>query len=56
MTSQVRIDHAEGGVATVTVIRAEIGNASTPEMLGAVRDAFLEVSELAEVRAVVLAA
>lgn len=56
MTSQVRIDHAEGGVATVTVTRAEIGNASTPEMLGAVRDAFLEVSELAEVRAVVLAA
>lgn len=56
MTDHVRIEHASDGVAHVVAARADIGNASSPEMLGEIRDAFLELSELADVRAIVLAA
>lgn len=52
----VRIDHTPGGVAHVVVARADIGNASSPDMLSELREAFLELADLAGVRAVVLAA
>lgn len=40
----------------VTVARGDIGNASSPEMLGEIRRAFTELSADAEVRAIILAA
>jgi len=52
----VRIDRKADGVAWVNVVRSDIGNASSPEMLGEIRDAFLELNEQDEVRAIVLAA
>lgn len=56
MPDHVRIDRAPGGVAGVVVARADIGNASSPEMLGEIRDAFLALTDEADVRAIVLAA
>lgn len=56
MADHVRVDRTPDGVAHVVVARADIGNASSPEMLGELRDAFLELSARADVRAVVLAA
>lgn len=55
MNEHVRIDR-RGAVGTVTVARPDIGNASSPAMLGEIRDAFTELSEDGEVRAIVLAA
>ncbi len=52
----IRIDRHDGGIAAVTVARADIGNASSPEMLGEIRDAFATLSGEREVRAIVLAA
>lgn len=56
MGAHTRIDRLADGVARVMVTRADNGNASSPEMLGEVRDAFLELGETADVRAVILAA
>lgn len=56
MGDHVRIDRSPQGVAHVVVARPDIGNASSPEMLGELRDAFLDLGERAEVRAIVLAA
>lgn len=55
MAEHVRVER-DGSVARVIVVRADIGNASSPEMLGEIRDAFLGLSAEAGVRAVVLAA
>src|SRR5690348_15119757 len=55
MAEHVRVER-DGSVARVIVVRADIGNASSPEMLSEIRDAFLGLSEEAGVRAVVLAA
>lgn len=52
----VRVEHAADGVAWVQAARSDIGNASSPEMLGEIRDAFLELNEAVDVRAIVLAA
>lgn len=52
----IRIDRHDGGIAFVTVTRADIGNASSPEMLGEIRDAFAALSTERDVRAIVLAA
>ncbi|WP_296675668.1 enoyl-CoA hydratase/isomerase family protein [Novosphingobium sp.] len=56
MAQHVRIDRAANGVALVVVARADIGNASSPAMLGEIRDAFTELSSDNEVRAIVLSA
>lgn len=56
MPEHVRIDRAENGVAIVVVARPEIGNASSPAMLGEIRDAFEALTADECVRAIVLAA
>lgn len=56
MTDHIRIERRDSGIAWVTVARADSGNASTPDMLGEIRDAFLELSGDADVRVIVLAA
>ena len=56
MAQHVRIEHAAGGVAQVVVARADIGNASSPVMLGEIRDAFIQLTADDGVRAIVLAA
>ena len=56
MTQHVRIDRADNGVAQVVVARADIGNASSPAMLGEIRDAFGKLTTDDRVRAIVLAA
>lgn len=55
MADHVRIER-DGAVARVVVARADIGNASSPEMLGEIRDAFLALTDDTAVRAIVLAA
>lgn len=55
MSENVRVDR-DGAVGRITVDRADIGNASSPAMLGEIRDAFAGLSTDNEVRAVVLAA
>lgn len=52
----IRIERREHGIAAVVVDRADIGNASSPEMLGEIRDAFTALSADREVRAIILAA
>jgi enoyl-CoA hydratase/carnithine racemase len=54
--ASIRVDRPGDGVAVVTVARGDIGNASSPEMLGEIRDAFLALSVEPDVRAIVLAA
>ncbi len=56
MPDYIRVEREEGGVARVVVARPDIGNASSPEMLGEIRDAFLSLSDDGDVRAIVLAA
>lgn len=56
MGDHIRVEQLPDGVAQVIVARADIGNASSPELLGELRDAFLDLSERADIRAVVLAA
>ena len=56
MTDNVRIERGANGIAHVVVARADTGNASTPAMLGEIRDAFLALSDDSGVRAVVFAA
>lgn len=56
MAHHVRIDRAEHGVAQVVVARADIGNASSPAMLGEIRDAFTALTTDDSVRAILLAA
>lgn len=54
--ASIRVDRHDDGVAVVTVARGDIGNASSPEMLGEIRDAFLALSVDRDVRAIILAA
>lgn len=54
--ADIRIDRHDAGIAAVTVARADIGNASSPEMLGEIRDAFAALSTDRDVRAIILAA
>lgn len=54
--THIRIDRHDAGIAAVTVARADIGNASSPEMLGEIRDAFLALTADREVRAIIFAA
>lgn len=56
MNQFVRVDRPAGSVAWVTVIRSDIGNASSPGMLCEIRDAFLDLNKQDDVRAIVLAA
>lgn len=56
MTDDVRIERLAGGVARVLVTRADTGNASTPAMLGGIRDAFATLSDDPATRAIILAA
>ncbi len=56
MNENVRLERLAGGVARVMVARADTGNASTPEMLGEIRDTFIELSDDPEVRTIILAA
>lgn len=56
MPEYVRIDRAEHGVAIVVVARPDIGNASSPAMLGEIRNAFEALTADEGVRAIVLAA
>lgn len=53
---QIRIDRHDGAIAAVVVARADIGNASSPEMLGEIRDAFTSLSTDRDVRAIVFSA
>ena len=53
---QIRIDRHEEGIAAVVVARADIGNASSPEMLGEIRDAFATLSTDRDVRAIIFSA
>jgi enoyl-CoA hydratase/carnithine racemase len=52
----IRIDHHDDGIAAVVVARADIGNASSPEMLGEIRDAFTTLSADRDVRAIIFSA
>ncbi|NIJ36733.1 2-(1,2-epoxy-1,2-dihydrophenyl)acetyl-CoA isomerase [Sphingopyxis panaciterrae] len=52
----IRIDRHASAIAAVVVTRADIGNASSPEMLGEIRDAFAALSPDGDVRAIILAA
>jgi enoyl-CoA hydratase/carnithine racemase len=54
--AHIRIDRHEDGIAAVVVARADIGNASSPEMLGEIRDAFAALSVDRAVRAILFAA
>ena len=54
--AHIRIDRHEGGIAAVVVARADIGNASSPEMLGEIRDAFAALSADRDARAILFAA
>lgn len=54
--AHIRITQSDNGIARVTVARPDIGNASSPEMLGEIRDAFMALGEAADVRVIVLAA
>lgn len=54
--ASIRIDRPGDGIAVAVVARGDIGNASSPEMLGEIRDAFLALSIDRDVRAIVLAA
>lgn len=54
--SHIRITRSDDGTAGVVVARPEIGNASSPEMLGEIRDAFVALGDDADVRAIVLSA
>jgi len=54
--AHVRIDRHDDGVAAVVVDRADIGNASSPDMLGEIRDAFAALSTERDVRAIIFAA
>jgi len=57
MTYQdIHIDRHEEGIAAVVVARADIGNASSPEMLGEIRDAFATLSADPDVRAIIFSA
>lgn len=56
MVENVRIERGDSGIAKVVVARADTGNASTPAMLGEIRDSFLALSDDADVRAIVFAA
>ena len=51
----VKVDQLEDGIARVLVSRGDIGNASSPEMLGEIRDAFASLSADRDVRAIVVA-
>ena len=53
---QIRIDRHNEGIAAVVVARADIGNASSPEMLGEIRDAFAALSTDPDVRAIIFSA
>jgi enoyl-CoA hydratase/carnithine racemase len=55
LSDHIRIDREPAGVARVTVARADIGNASSPEMLGEIRDAFESLEIDREVRAIIFA-
>ena len=52
----VKVDQLEDGIARVLVSRGDIGNASSPEMLGEIRDAFVTLSADRDVRAIIFAA
>lgn len=54
--AHIRIDRHEDGIAAVVVARADIGNASSPEMLGEIRAAFAALSVDRAVRAILFAA
>ena len=56
MNTEIRIERPEAGIARVLVARGDTGNASQPKMLGEIRDAFLELDEDPEVRAILFAA
>ena len=53
---QIRIDRLDGGIAAVVVARADIGNASSPEMLGEIREAFSVLTTDRDVRAIIFSA
>lgn len=55
MADHVRVDRLGGGIARVMVTRADIGNASSPAMLGEIRDAFTDLGGDATVRAIIFA-
>lgn len=50
------ISRSDDGIARVTVARPDIRNASSPEMLGEIRDAFMVLGDSADVRVIILAA
>jgi enoyl-CoA hydratase/carnithine racemase len=52
----IRIERHDGGIARVIVARADSGNASSPAMLGEIRDGFAALGEEMSVRAIVLSA
>lgn len=56
MSDLVRSDDLDGGIVRITVTSAATGNASTPAMLEAIRDAFEAVTARSGVRAVIFAA
>lgn len=54
--TEIRVEFPEPGIARVMVARGDTGNASEPKMLGEIRDAFLELDNDPEVRAILFAA
>lgn len=56
MADHIRVERGDDGVARVVVARADIGNASSPEMLGEIRDAFVALGDDPAVRVIVFAA
>ncbi len=56
MADDIRVEFPEPGVARVLVARGDTGNASQPNMLGEIRDAFLALDKNPAVRAILFAA
>ncbi|MEZ5709192.1 MAG: enoyl-CoA hydratase/isomerase family protein [Blastomonas sp.] len=56
MPGDIRIDYPRPGIGRITFARGDNGNASTPAMLGEVRDAVQMLDRDAAVRAVLIAA
>lgn len=54
--NHIRIDRHDEGIAAVVVARADIGNASSPDMLGEIREAFTTLTGDRDVRAIIFSA
>lgn len=54
--NHIRVDYDEQSIARVIVTRADIGNASSPDMLEEIRDAFVSLADDRDTRAIIFMA